>query len=220
MKEYSTIPLPVDEERFRPGVDYASVAEELGLAAEEDVVLFVGRLSEFKDPLTFVEAAPHVLAERPATRFIVVGYGPQVADLRGAVEDLELQDAVQLVGARRDVEKFLALSKVFVALSPIENAWSMTITEAMRMRVPCIITRAGRTEEVFTHLEDAYLVEPRNKEAVAGAILDLLSDEERRRRLIEGALRLLKKHGKDSGSISTRTLALYRRVMEGGREWT
>jgi glycosyltransferase involved in cell wall biosynthesis len=214
LTEYSSIPLPIDEEKFRPRVDCTSAAQELGLIAEEDVVLFVGRLNEFKDPLTLVQAAPYVLVERPTTRFVIVGDGPQAPALRVAIRDLGLQEVVHLMGARRDVERFLALSKVFVALSPIENAWSMTIAEAMRMRVPCIITRAGRTEEVFTHMKNAYLIEPDNEKAAAAAILDLLSDAQKRESLIDGACNLLKQHGKDSERISKRTLDLYQEVLE------
>ena len=216
---YHSIPLPIDEEALQPGMTTGAVADELGLRPEDDVVTFVGRLNEFKDPLTLVRAAPLVLARRPQTRFVIVGDGPLAGDLRAAVSSLGLERAVHLIGARRDAGRFLALSKLFVALSPVENAWSMTIAEAMHMRVPCIITRAGRTEQLFTHLEDSFLIPPRDERALAEAILRLLTRKEERDRLVHGALSLMKQHGKDSESIVRRHLAVYESLVGTGDQY-
>ncbi|RLC98001.1 MAG: hypothetical protein DRI77_06035 [Chloroflexi bacterium] len=210
---HHAIPLPIDEETLQPGMAPGAVGDELGLRPGDDVVTFVGRLNEFKDPLTLIRAAPLVLARRPQTRFVIVGDGPLAGDLRAAVDGLGLERAVHLAGARRDVGCFLALSKLFVALSPVENAWSMTIAEAMHMRVPCIITRAGRTEQLFTHLEDSFLIPPGDERALAEAIVRLLSGKEERDRLARGALSLMKQHGKDTESIVRRHLAVYESVV-------
>jgi len=211
---YHAIPLPIDEESFRPGMEAGPVAEELGLRPGDDVVTFVGRLNMFKDPLTLVRAAPLVLAERPQVRFVIVGDGPLIGDLRASVRRRKLDQTVHLVGARGDTGRFLALSRLFVALSPVENAWSMTIVEAMHMRVPCIITRAGQTEQLFTHQEDAYLIPPGDETALAAAILRLLSHKEERDRLAHGALALLRRHGRENAYIARRTLSLYQALIE------
>ena len=212
--KYHAIPLPIDEAAFQPGMEAGLVAEELGLRPGDDVVTFVGRLNEFKDPLTLVRAVPLVLAERPQARFVIVGDGPLAGELRTAVRQQGIERAVHLVGARGDVGRFLALSRLFVALSPVENAWSMTIVEAMHMRVPCIITRAGQTEQLFTHREDAYLIPPGDKTALAAAILRLLSHKEERDRLARGAQTLLQRHGRENERIAQRTLSLYRTVLD------
>ncbi len=212
--EYHAIPLPIDEAAFQPGMEAGPVAEELGLRPGDDVVTFVGRLNAFKDPLTLVRAAPLVLAERPQARFVIVGYGPLAGELRAAVRRWGIEQAVHLVGARGDTGRFLSLSELFVALSPVENAWSMTIVEAMHMRVPCIITRAGQTERLFTHRENAYLIPPEDERALAAAILRLLSHKEERDRLARGTQTLLQRHGRENERIAQRTLSLYRTVLD------
>ncbi len=213
--EYHAIPLPIDEAAFQPGMGAGPVAEELGLRPGDDVVTFVGRLNEFKDPLTLIRAVPLVLAERPQTRFVIVGDGPLTEELQATVHQQGIEQAVHLMGARGDTGRFLALSKLFVALSPVENAWSMTIVEAMHMRVPCIITWAGQTEQLFTHREDACLIPPRDARALATAIVELLARDEERDRLVRGALTLLQRHGRENESIAQRTLSLYRAVLDG-----
>jgi glycosyltransferase involved in cell wall biosynthesis len=210
--EYCVIPLAIDEQALCPGMDPGPVVEELDLHPGDGVVTFVGRLNEFKDPLALVRAAPIVLAKRPHTHFVIVGDGPLSADLHTAVVDLDLQHAVRLVGARSDVGRFLTLSDVFTALSPVENAWSMTIAEAMHMHIPCIITCAGHTERLFTHMEDSLLIPPGDEQALADAILQLLDSKRDRDRLVRGALTLMKRHGKDANSIAQRHLDLYESV--------
>jgi len=211
---YHSIALPIDEDLFRPGMEASGAAEEIGLQVGEQVVTFVGRLNEFKDPMTLVRAIPLVLAQCPQTRFVIIGDGPLAPAVRTAVSELGIERAVCLLGGRRDVGRFLALSDLFVALSPVENAWSMTIAEAMHMGVPCIITRAGRTEQLFTHGENAYLIEVQDYQALSEAILYLLDRRDQRQRLAQGALELLRKHGKDTESIVRRTLALYKSLLE------
>lgn len=212
--DYHTIPLPIDEEKLDPEMSPELATQQMDVALTGDVVTFVGRLNDFKDPMTFVRAAPRVLERRPQTDFVIVGDGPLFGELRALIDDLNLKENVHLVGARNDVENYLAVSKGFVALSPVENAWSMTIAEAMHMRVPCIITRAGRTEQVFTHLENAYLIDSQNEAALAAAILALLTDEQGRKQIVDGALALMKRHGKDSESIVQRTVALYESTLD------
>ncbi|OQA16746.1 MAG: putative teichuronic acid biosynthesis glycosyltransferase TuaC [Chloroflexi bacterium ADurb.Bin360] len=212
------IPLPLDAARLRPGADVTTIAQQLGLSPDTPVVTFVGRLNEFKDPLTFVRAVPEVLADFPEARFVVVGDGPLSGALHDFVVTAGLQHVVYLPGARSDVGNYLALSSVFTALSPVENVWSMTIAEAMTAGVPCILTRAGCTEEVFTHEQDAYLIPMADSTALAIAIVRLLRDAELRANLVRGGYDLLWRHGRDNASIGQTYAALYTSLRQNGRE--
>jgi glycosyltransferase involved in cell wall biosynthesis len=206
---YHAIALPINEAKFKPTRNPGNLWDEIGIHPGSDVVTFVGRLIEFRDPSTLIRAVPSVLAQRPQTKFVIVGDGPLAPNLRSSIDDLGVGHAVHLVGARGDVERFLAISKLFVALSPVDNIWSMALTEAIHMRVPCILSLSGQTKNVFTHLKDSYLVEPRNEVQLANAIVYLLSREDILEQLKIGALRLLIEHGKDRDSIMQRVFDLY-----------
>src|SRR5262249_6223478 len=68
------IPSMVDLGEFRPG-DRESARAELGVAPDEPLVGWVGRLDPKKRVQDFVEACGRVARERPGARFLVIG-GP------------------------------------------------------------------------------------------------------------------------------------------------
>lgn len=212
---------PIDFSRFqRDEATGRAVRDELGLASDDFVVIFVGRLYEFKDPLTFVRAAGLVRARSPRARFLLVGHGQQEAEAARLAAELGLDRDRGLImtGHRADVDRLLAASDLFCALSPVENCFAATILEAMTARVPVILTDAGYSAQAFGHLCSAFVVPPRDPEALARAVLTLMEDHGLRRRLAEAGPGRLEELGFNLERIVTQTLALYREVLaEAGR---
>ncbi len=214
IKNYHSISPPIDTTALRPGMSPGTATKEIDWQPGDFVITFVGRLNMFKDPLTLVRAAPRILAQYPRTHILIIGQGPLYGELQATISKLGVTHAVHMLGARRGIGPFLSLTHIFVALSPVENVWSMTITEAMHMQVPCILTRAGETPHVFTHLENTFLIEPSNSAQLANAVLQLLANDNLRQHIVQGANRLLQKHGKDTETIMEQTTAVYQAVIE------
>ncbi len=216
---YEVVHSPLSEELECDIGDHTAVLAEIGVDVGSDIVTFVGRLNDFKDPLTLVRAAPLVLDRHSAARFVIVGDGPLCEPAKQLVHTIGVEHAVRFTGARPDVGRVLSVSKVFTALSPVENVWSTAIAEAMHMGVPCVITRAGHTEELFTHLENAYLVAPKDPAAVADAVHRLLTDYRQRENVVEGAHRLMEYHHRDRAAIARQIVALYAGVLSRAPRW-
>ncbi len=160
----SVIPNAVDAEVFYPGP-----------AAETATVVFVGRLVPNKGPLTLLQAAATVLAERPGTRFLMVGEGPQRRRLEREVGRLGITGAVSFAGLRRDVPEILRRASVFVRPSTLEGM-SLTVLEAMATGLPVVATPVGGTPEIISHGVQGYLVPVADAAALAEALLKLLRD--------------------------------------------
>lgn len=207
------IGLPVDSDRFHPNVSPISLQREFGVPEDCFVVTFVGRLDPFKDPTTLVKAIPVVLQTRRDVRFLIIGDGVLRQELVSTVSSLGIQDSVCLPGTRGDVHRILKSSDLFVALSPVENVWSMTLIEAMVMEVPCIISRAGLSGSFFHHLKDSFLIEPGDEISLATAIAELLDNKELRVRLTQGATKLLREHQRDNDTIMRQLLDAYKGIL-------
>lgn len=183
----------LDEGKFLKKHDIISIKKEFNVRSKY-VVTFIGRFEELKDPLTFVEAISYVTKQLADVKFIMVGDGHLKPDIEKKIEELGLGDYLFLSDPTRHVDKFLAISDVFIACSAIENCFSTTILEAMLSKVPCIITKAGMTEKFFFHKNDAYLVEKKNPESLGKAITELLKDLKLRKKLSENGLKFLEKY--------------------------
>ena len=120
-------------------------------------------------------AAATVLAERPGTRFLMVGEGPQRRRLEREVGRLGITGAVSFAGLRRDVPEILRRASVFVRPSTLEGM-SLTVLEAMATGLPVVATPVGGTPEIISHGVQGYLVPVADAAALAEALLKLLRD--------------------------------------------
>jgi len=210
-REGHLIPILVDEDTFNPEVDPTPAIKEFGLKG--DVVTFVGRLNEFRNPLALVRAMPYVLERHPDVYFVIIGDGPLAHEITELAERLGVRDHLVMTGARNDVHRFLKASSAFLALSQVDNVWTCAIAEAMLVGVPCIMTAAGFTGRFFTHGQNCYIVPVDDDQALAEAILTLLGDRSLARRLVEGANRLLIEKGRRDALVIKDMLTLYQAAM-------
>lgn len=147
------------------------------LPAAGPLVLQLGRLSEQKNPLAFLEGANRVLREVPQARFVMIGSGP----LRSAVEEkiaaLGLGERVQLLGAVPLASRLLGLADVVT----LTSAWEGTpysLIEAAAWSKPLVATAVNGCPEVIADGLTGYVVPPGDAAAWADRVARLLLDRE------------------------------------------
>lgn len=126
-------------------------------------------------------------ARNQALRLVIAGDGPEQANLAALAAELGVADRVELAGLRDDVPALLARADLFVHPAVWEEAFGLTIAEAMASGRAVIATRVGGIPELIEHRRTGLLVQPGNAGELARA-LDLLSDRPAlRRQLAENA---------------------------------
>lgn len=205
-KEVIEIPNMVDEDLFGNKKDAKDIIKEFKIT-QKHTVLFLARLDEMKDPMTFVNAAKE-FSKQKDTLFIIVGWGPLEEKLRQLIKEKNLSN-VLMTGKRNDVHKFYAFADVYCALSPIENMWSRSIVESLVAKVPCIITKAGDTEKFFKNKQNAILIDSKSPKQLANAIKLLLKDKKLRNKIIKNAYNLAKSRKVFKKDVIGNTLKVY-----------
>lgn len=203
----------VNEEKFLRKHDTNSIKRKLELK-NEFIVTFVGRFEELKDPLTFIRAIPFVIKKNKDVKFIMIGDGHLKKDIENEVKKLKIQKHLIFPGPTFDVERYLAISDIFIACSAIENCFSTTILEAMLSKVPCIITKAGVTEKFFVHNKDAYLVEKKNPELLGKGIINLQQNPKLRKKISENGLKFLERYGFRNKISRDKMLKVFKEVIK------
>jgi len=150
---------------------------------DRPLVLFLGRLTEQKDPGTFLRAAALAARELPAAHFVVAGGGELLPALVAEASALGLTDRVHFTGALagEDVERMYALADVYVMSSAAEP-FGIAALEAMCADVPVVVTQESGVTEV---LSNALAVPAGDAGELARCVVALLEDPELRRDLIE-----------------------------------
>ncbi|PLS86176.1 MAG: hypothetical protein CYG60_08685 [Actinobacteria bacterium] len=159
------------------------------LAEGSLLVGVVARLQPEKGVGSFLRAAAHVARELPAARFVVVGDGPLRKELLGLAEELGVHDRVLFLGFRPDAQALLGLMDV-VAVPSVSEGTPLVVLEAMAAAVPVVASRVGGIPGQIQPGREGILVPPGDAKALGDALLSLLRDPERARRMGEaGRLR-------------------------------
>ena len=149
------------------------------VARDDATVLFVGRRERYKGYHALRAAAPLVWAERPDARFVTIGQAAWNAFLDRGLHDPRWTDK----GIVTEAEKAEAYARASVFAMPSEHeTFGFTYLEAWSAGLPVIAGDIAPLREVVRDGVDGLHVrnEPR---AIANAILELLRDPERARRM-------------------------------------
>ena len=153
-------------------------------------VAMIARVNPWKGHAVFLEAAALVHRGLPGVDFYLVGgcpaqYRALYAELIRCQHRLGLRDAVHFVehlsGPR--LRELVASIDVIVLPSTKPEPFGLVIIEAMALRRPVIATAHGGPVEIISDWEDGLLVTPNDPEALASAVVRLLSDRHLRERL-------------------------------------
>jgi glycosyltransferase involved in cell wall biosynthesis len=179
----------IDVHRFdRGALDTATLEEkrrDLGLPLGAAVVGFVGRLVAEKGILELLGAAHHVLHKVPSARFLIVGpvdrekpdaLTPEIARGYGVA------DACIFTGMCQDGPEVYGLMDVFVLPSHRES-FPRAPMEAAAMGVPCVVTDIPGCREAVEHGRNGLLIPLGDVQALADAVVDLLTDREKAYRM-------------------------------------
>jgi glycosyltransferase involved in cell wall biosynthesis len=177
---------PLDE--FAPvSADVARAARRsLGIAEDALVAGSIGRLSEQKGHRYLVDAAPALLASRPAAHLLIVGDGDRMEPLKAQAAALGVASRITFAGHREDVRALLGALDVFCISSTYEGT-PLALFEAMAAGRAIVSTAVDGCREVLDDGVTGLLVPPRDPAALAAAIGRVLDDAGLRRSLGDNA---------------------------------
>jgi|CXWL01.1.fsa_nt_gi glycosyltransferase involved in cell wall biosynthesis len=197
----------VDRTQFNPGRRDAAVRTALGIAPEQPMVLYVGRLAAEKNLELLIEAWQALGSRDDAAQLVVVGAGPLEDGLRQANVP-----GVVMAGMRTGeaLAACFASADLFVLPSSTET-FGNVLLEAMASGVAALAVYAGGVMDFATHQDNAWLVKPDSALALAEGINHLLGDPVLRRRLAAGGEATAR--GRDWQSILPGVLQEYERAV-------
>ncbi len=186
------LPNGVDCELNRPRPELrAAVRAELGIDPDAPLIGMVARNHPMKDPANLLKALVLVAERLPAVRLAIAGRDYE--ELQGVIAELGLEDRVTLLGSRDDVPRLLAAFDVVAMPSAWGEGFPNALGEAAAAGVPAVATDIGDAAGVIG--DGGRIVPPRDSEALAAALGDILSlDPDERRQIGEAGRRHVESH--------------------------
>ena len=137
----------IDEGRFKSNdAERKRIRNELGAAAGDKLVGFIGRLTLQKRPLLVVDTARWLCRRDPGLSVYLVGDGPLRPKVQERIARYGLSERIHLLGTRDDVPALLAASDLLLLPSAYEGA-PLTILEALAVGVPVVASDVGAVRE-------------------------------------------------------------------------
>lgn len=194
----AVIPPGVDADYFHPPSDKESLKKELGLSADP-VVFTLGRLDPRKGFDLYFRAAAqvreHMDHQRRAQFLLSAGTSDENEHeaeernrLQQLLKSLSINDSViwRPVLPESDIPRYYGASDLFVMPSRYE-LFGIVMLEAMACGVPVVATKFGGPPEVITDGENGRLIDPTDIKSFAAAVVELLRDPDRRKKMGETA---------------------------------
>ena len=175
------------------------------------VVVALARLSYEKGLDVLIRAARLVRRQIPEARFVIAGEGPLRAELERLISELDLTGTVLLAGWQPDVRAVLSAADLFAMPSHMEGMPN-AVLEAHAAELPVVASAVGGLVEVVEHEVTGLLVPPADPEALAAALLRLISDQRLARRMAaDGRQRAAERFG--LAPVTRRYEELYDRLV-------
>ncbi|HDJ1437674.1 TPA: glycosyltransferase [Serratia rubidaea] len=128
--------------------------------------LAVGRLMEQKDYPTMLTA----FSLLPDSRLLIAGQGPLLPQLQEQVSQLGLENRVEFLGVRHDIDELYRQVDGFVLSSEWEG-YGLVVAEAMASQLPVVVTDSGGPGEIVGSDGSAGLLVPiKDPQALANAL--------------------------------------------------
>lgn len=171
------------------GVDLDGVEPQRRLVLHRPArIVFVGRLHRQKGIDTLLRALRLLLADRgaDAVRLILVGDGPERANLEELAGHLGVAERTEFVGIVDDAAPYLSDADIFVLPSHAEGL-SNALLEAMAFGIPAVVSNVPGNSDVVEHGRNGLVFDVRDVSSLAANLARLLDDPKLRARLARSA---------------------------------
>jgi glycosyltransferase involved in cell wall biosynthesis len=179
----------------------------------DHTVLFFGRIWGYKGLQYLIEAEPRITREIPNFKIIIAGRGEDVNKMYG---DKMVNKDRYVIHNKHIPNAMVAelFQKASVVVLPYTDAsQSGVVPLAYAFGKPVVVTNVGSLPEVVDDGETGFIVPPKDSNKLGDAIIELLKNGAKRKRMGEKAYR----KGEEElswGRIAFRTVEVYKKAIQ------
>ena len=199
--------IPIGEHEVAPFKKY----ERKDLKEDGNLIMFFGRIREYKGLEYLIKAEPLITKKMPDTKIVIAGTGENFKKYEKIMIN---RDNFIVHNYRIPYEEGAELFQrcSVVVLPYIDASQSGVISTAYGFKKPVVVTDVGSVPEIVDDGITGFIVPPRNPEALAEAIVKLLKDEDLRKQMGENAYKKMKEE-LSWDKIAEKTIRVYKKAI-------
>ncbi len=188
------IPMGIDQNRFFP-LEHNEFRKKF---KAENLLIYVGRLIDWKGVSFLIGSMRNVLKVYPNTKLLIIGSGPEEKELLKTTEKLKLMGNIDFIGEIKNTEvsKYYCVSDIFIIPSIVvgghtEGLGVVTI-EAMACGTAVVGTSVGGIPDVIEDGYNGLLVSQKSSDEIAKGIIEILSNKKLKDDFIKNGINTVK----------------------------
>lgn len=196
------VPNYVDSGKYIPELSGERIRREHSLENKK-VIFFLGRLVPYKGVEYLIKAYKKVREQVKDSALIIAGRGPLEQELKKLAADMSMEDIIFTEADEDDIPEYYAACDIFVLPSITrQEAFGIVLLEAMSSGKPVVSTNISGMPYVVG--DAGIVVPPKDPDALAAAIIKILTDKDLRIRMGRRAReRVEKEFNKDCATEKT-----------------
>jgi len=148
--------------------------------SEPFTVLFCASMKKEKGPFTVLNAVPHVLTKFPETKFLFIGSGKDLEELKEKTKEMGLANNVHFTGyvSEKEKQEYFKKSHIFVFPTEYGEGFPTVILEAMASGIPLITTPVAGLKDVLEDGKQGLIIvsNPPESREISQKIIQLLGE--------------------------------------------
>ena len=173
---------------FLPNAKPKSISKQLNLECHQ--IIMAGRLVPEKGYNFMISAMSLLIKRGIKVKLNIYGEGPLLEEINQNIQFYNLSTAITV---NKSVDHKVLFKKIFhsdlLVLSSISEGLPMAAAEAMVIGTPIVATKVGGLPEMIEDQMSGILVDPKDPDALANAIEQVLIDKDLQMKLSDGGVR-------------------------------
>ena len=171
----------VDTQKFSPGKKDKELIRKLDIF-DKPAIISLRYLKSIYDVESLIRAIPLVLKDFPGAVFLIAGEGDEKEKLKQIAKDLGVLKNTKFLGwvPEEEIPRYLRTADIYVSTSLSDAGIASSTAEAMACGLPVIVTDFGANSQWVKDGEGGFIVFLKSPESLAGKIILLLKDKNKR----------------------------------------
>lgn len=148
---------------------------KLGIRKEDIVFSYIAELNANKNQMLLIKTIQELKKEQHNIRLLLIGDGPLKEQYQQYIKENNLENKIQLLGKRQDINELLSITNIYLA-SSIREGLPVNVMEAMYKGLPIIATDNRGHRELIHNGKNGYICEKNDTENFEDNIQKFLKD--------------------------------------------
>lgn len=143
---------------------------------DEFVILTVAEMIKRKNYITMLKTIAEL--RNLNIKFLICGRGCELENIQNKIKELKIEDIVEILGYRKDINNIMMASDVFF-LPSFQEGLTLSVIEAMSFGLPCVVSSVRGNRDLIVDTKGGFVSEPTAVESFRDKFVYLFNNRDK-----------------------------------------